>query len=107
MNELLASIISNFVPILGTVIAGLFSYIGLQLKRMMEENIIIKEKETIVASTVNYVEQISKNSNLSSAEKFQEAKEKALSWMKEKNIKISDTELDIMIECAVKNLKQK
>ncbi len=105
MNEFLAMILSNLIPILGTGIAAILSYIGICLKNLIENTMKQKEKEKIVTSTVHYVEQISKNANLSSAEKFLEAKEKASSWLREKNLKVSDTELDIMIECAVKNLE--
>ncbi len=105
MNEILSIILSNFIPILGTCIAAILGYVGMCLKKIVEDTIKQKEKEKIVTSTVYYVEQISKNDNLSSAEKFVEAKEKASSWLREKNYKFSDTELDIMIECAVKNLE--
>lgn len=104
MNEFLSSILSNLIPLFVTVITALFSYIGLCVKTMLEKNFNEKEKEKIVSETVHYVEQISKSSKLSSAEKFVEAKEKASSWLKERNLKVSDTELDIMIEYYVNHL---
>lgn len=105
MNEFLSMILSNLIPILGTCIAAILGYVGMCLKNLVENMMKQKAKEKIVTSTVYYVEQISKNANLSSAEKFVEAKEKASSWLREKNLKFSDTELDILIECAVKNLE--
>lgn len=104
MNEIVEILGSNIIPILATALTGILSYIGMQIKNMIQNNLSQKEKETIVSSTVNYVEQISKDTDMTSSEKFAEVKEKASSWLRERNIKFSDTELDIMIECAVKNL---
>lgn len=101
MIEMLAN---NLIPILATALTGVVSYLGMQIKNMIQNNIATKEKESIIASTVNYVEQISKDTNMTSGEKFAEAKEKASTWLRERNIKFSDTELDIMVECAVKQL---
>ena len=60
-------------------------------------------KKEIVKDTVNYVEQVFKD--IHGAEKLEKAKEKALEWLNEKGIKISETELEILIESAVNGLK--
>ena len=49
--------------------------------------------------TVKYVEQTCKNASCD--EKKSKALEKALEWMQEKKINVSDTELEILIESAV------
>ena len=56
-------------------------------------------------STVKYVEQITKNVMVTNEDKLIKAKEKALEWLNSKGLKISDTELDILIESAVNGLK--
>lgn len=104
MNEIIEMLANNLIPILATALTGLISYIGMQIKNMVQDSFTQKEKESIVTTTVNYVEQISKDTDMTSSEKFAEAKEKAAAWLTERNIKYSDTELDIMVECAVKNL---
>lgn len=104
MNQIVEMLGSNIIPILATALTGVISYIGMQIKNMIQNSFTRKEKEAIVSSTVNYVEQISKDTDMTSSEKFAEAKEKATSWLRERGIKFNDTELDIMIECAVKNL---
>jgi len=52
------------------------------------------------------VEQITQGISITSENKKQKAKTKALEWLKEKKIKISNTELDILIESAVNSLKE-
>lgn len=104
MNQLIEILLNNLLPILGTVLTAVISYIGMSIKKMIEQDAKQKQINKIVDSTVNYVEQITKDTNMTSLEKFSEAKEKALEWLHEKGIQISDTELDISIECAVKRL---
>jgi len=43
---------------------------------------------------------------ISNEDKLSKAKEKALEWLNSKGLKISDTELDILIESAVNGLKK-
>lgn len=101
MNEIIDVLVSNLVPVLVTFFTALVSYVGMALKKFITAKISKEQIENIVSKTVKYVEQITKDNNLSSAEKFEEAKDKARAWLNEKNIKISDVELEILIECAV------
>lgn len=104
MNEVLQTVLNQLIPILVTMLTGVVSYLGMTIKNMIQKEAIEKEKKEIIQSTVNYVEQISKNGTLTSAEKAEEAKDKASAWLNEKKIKISPVELDILVECAVKHL---
>lgn len=106
MDQFIDLLGSNFASILGTVLTAILGYLGMQIKSMIQKTMNDKKKEQIIASTVNYVEQISKKSDMDNAEKFDEAKQKAASWLREAGIKYSDTELEILLECAVKHLKQ-
>ena len=65
-----------------------------------------KTKKEIVEATVKYIEQIYKGVMVSNEDKLSKAKEKALEWLNSKGLKISDTELDILIESAVNGLKK-
>lgn len=93
----------NLIAILVTILSGVASYIGLQVKAAYTKYVDTKTKKEIVKSTVAYVEQVA--SVLDSKTKYNEAKQKALEWLNEKGIKVSETELEILIESAVNNLK--
>lgn len=104
MNQVLEVILNYLIPILGTILTAVLSYIGVQIKTCVQKGSRDRELSRIVTATVKYVEQITKNTDMTGAEKFIEAKEKILVWLHEQNIKASDTELDILIESAVKEL---
>ena len=97
-------LLQNYLfEILATIITAIASFIGLTIKNAYTKYINTKTKKEIVKDTVNYVEQVFKN--IHGEEKLNKAKEKALEWLKQKGIKISETELEILIESAVKELK--
>lgn len=91
------------LEILATVITAVASFIGLTIKNAYTKYINTQTKKEIVKDTVNYIEQVYKD--IHGQEKLSKAKEKALEWLNEKGIKISDIELEILIESAVKGLK--
>lgn len=95
----------NLIQILATIITAVASYIGVQIKKAYTKYVDTKTKKEIVKSTVEYVEQIYKGVMVSNEDKLNKAKEKALEWLNSKGLKISDTELDILIESAVNGLK--
>lgn len=96
--------IQNYLfEILATIITALASFIGVSIKNAYTKYINTKTKKEIVQDTVNYVEQVFKD--IHGKEKLEKAKEKALEWLNEKGIKISETELEILIESAVNGLK--
>lgn len=96
---------NSMIEILGTILLGVASFIGLKLKKIYEEKINSNIKKKIVEDTVKYVEQVTKDISISSENKKQKAKDKILEWLNEKGIKSSDIELDILIESAVNSLK--
>lgn len=93
------------LPVLGSIITAVASYIGMQIKKAYTKYVDTKTKKEIVDATVKYIEQIYKNTFISNEQKLNECKKKALEWLKSKNIKISDTELEVLIESAVNGLK--
>ena len=97
-------LIQNYLfEILATIITALASFIGVSIKNAYTKYINTKTKKEIVKDTVNYVEQVFKD--IHGIEKLNKAKEKSLEWLNEKGIKISETELEILIESAVNGLK--
>lgn len=87
------------LEIIAAILTGVASFIGMKVKKIYEEHVNTKTKEDVVASTVKYVEQVYKD--IHGAEKLEKAKEKALEWLNEKGISISDIELEILIEASV------
>ena len=99
LSDIAKLISDNLIQILGAVLTGTISYLGIRIKNMCKVYIEDKIKKEIVEKTVMYVEQTSKN--LSCEEKKKKALEKSLEWIQEKKINISDTELEILIESTV------
>lgn len=98
--------LQNLLQILITILTAIISFIGMTIKNSYTKYINTKTKKEIVYATVQYVEQICKNKGINSKDKFDNAKKKILEWLREKGIKISDTELEIMIESAVSQLNK-
>ena len=95
----------NLIQILATIITAVASFIGVSIKKAYTKYVDTKTKKEIVDLTVKYIEQIYKGVMISNEDKLSKAKEKALEWLNSKGLKISDTELDILIESAVNGLK--
>lgn len=96
----------NLIQILATVITAVASFIGMSIKKAYTKYVDTKTKKEIVDLTVKYIEQIYKGVMISNEDKLSKAKEKALEWLNSKGLKISNTELDILIESAVNGLKK-
>lgn len=99
LSDIVKLLSNNLMGFLTTIITAIFSYIGFMFKKMIYNFILDKTKKEIVDKTVKYVEQTGKN--LSCGEKKSLALKKSLEWLKEKKIKVSSTELEILIESAV------
>ena len=99
MSDILNIIGNNLVEILTTVLTAIIGYIGIKAKGIFEKYVNDKMKKTIIEETVKYVEQVGKD--LTCKEKKQKAHDKALEWMIEKKINVSETELEVLIESAV------
>lgn len=87
------------LEIIVAILTGVASFIGMKIKKIYEDHINTKTKKDVVDTTVKYVEQVYKD--IHGQEKLIKAKEKALEWLNEKGISISDTELEILIEASV------
>ena len=101
MDILKTILIDNSNQVIMLIITAIATWIG----TIYKSHVNTKQKKEIVEATVKYVEQTS--ANLSGTEKFSKAKEKALVWFKEKGIKISDTELEVLIESFVHEFNTK
>ena len=97
-------ILQNYIfEILVAIITAMMSFIGLRIKNAYTKYIDTQTKKDVVKDTVKYIEQVYKD--IHGKEKLEMAKIKALEWLNEKGIKISEVELEILIESAVNGLK--
>ena len=103
MGNILETIQPYILEIIAAILTGVASFIGMKVKKVYEDHINTKTKKDVVDTTVKYVEQVYKD--IHGAEKLEKAKEKALEWLNEKGITISDTELEILIEASVNGFK--
>lgn len=107
MNELLQAI----TPILLALLVGIIGYLakiaGIQVQRVADKYAIkakLDANKTIVDLAVKYVQQVFNEAD--NKTKYNEAKNKALEILSEKGIKITDAELNMLIEASVANFKQ-
>lgn len=97
-------ILQNYIfEILVAIITAVMSFIGLRIKNAYTKYIDTQTKKDVVKDTVKYIEQVYKD--IHGKEKLEMAKIKSLEWLNEKGIKISEVELEILIESAVNGLK--
>ena len=107
MNELLQAITPALLALLVAIIGYLAKIAGTQVQRVSDKYAIkakLDANKTIVDLSVKYVQQVFKEAD--GETKYNEAKNKALEIMSEKGIKITDAELNMLIEASVANFKQ-
>ena len=118
MQEILDILGPELTPLITnlllTLVGILFTYLGVQAKKLMarvERNKQVQQiKESlennkeIVRASVEYVEQI--GTHLKAEEKFNLAKDKALEFANDRGFTITETELDVLIEQMVFNFNK-
>lgn len=102
--EIIMDVINEYgLQILGTILTGIASFVGLKIKSIYEKYINDKTKKSVVESTVKYVEQI--YTDLHGEEKLNKALESAIEILNEKGITITDLELRVLIESVCNSFK--
>lgn len=107
MNELLQAITPILLALLVAIIGYLAKIAGIQVQRVADKYAIkakLDANKTIVDLAVKYVQQVFNEAD--NKTKYNEAKNKALEILFEKGIKITDAELNMLIEASVANFKQ-
>lgn len=89
--------------LLAVILTTVFSYIGLEVKRLYKRYADTVEKQEVIQSTVKYVEQVFKT--LEGPEKLQKAIDAASAQLTQKGIAVEASELRTLIEAAVHGLK--
>lgn len=92
------------VTILGTILTALAGYIGIAIKVLYEKICNDKAKKSIVKTCVAAIEQI--YVDLHGAEKFDKCLEAASELLEDRGIKVSETELKMLIEAAVQQFNK-
>ena len=83
----------------GTILMVGAGIIGYQVKKLYKKFVDTEEKASVVASTVQYVEQVYKD--IHGEEKLEKAMQRASELLAEKGIMITNDELETLIESAV------
>lgn len=107
MNELVQAITPILLALLVAIIGYLAKIAGIQVQRVADKYAIkakLDANKTIVDLAVKYVQQVFNEAD--NKTKYNEAKNKALEILSEKGIKITDAELNMLIEASVANFKQ-
>ncbi|ARM67716.1 hypothetical protein LW81_146 [Lactococcus phage LW81] len=107
MNELVQAITPILLALLVAIIGYLAKIAGIQVQRVADKYAIkakLDANKTIVDLAVKYVQQVFNEAD--NQTKYNEAKNKALEILSEKGIKITDAELNMLIEASVANFKK-
>ena len=108
MENLLAEIMPSVVNLAFTVLLAVLTYIGTTvgeaIKKFLKDKADTETKRKVVESTCRYVEQLF--ADLDGSSKLLKAKENILLQLNEKNIPISELELDVLIESTVNSFKK-
>lgn len=94
--ELLATYL---LPVIGTALVSLAGFIGAQLKKIYQKYVDDKTKEAVVRTCVKAVEQL--YHDLGGPEKLKKAQEGIRQMLEEKDIAISELEMEMLIESVV------
>lgn len=85
--------------ILYTILCGVFAYLGVQVKALVDKYLNDKTKRDVAKTVVKAVEQVYKD--LHGEEKLNKALESASEMLAEKGITITELEMRMLIEAAV------
>lgn len=103
MKEILLSILNSYlIPALIAFLTGFMTWLGAKVKNKYDEVIKNEQVKYVVDKVVRYVEQ--KYKDFDSSVKYKTALEKSKEWLAQKNIEISEVELDTLIESSVYEL---
>ena len=103
-NEVLNQFIQILMPVLATFLTAVFTYLGNKLKNAYQEKANNETAQTVVKDVVRFVEQV--YGDIHGKEKLQKAIEQASTILQSKGIKITETEIMMLIESAVYGLNE-
>lgn len=104
MNEIFLQILVDLILVALPLVVG---YLAIQTNKIIKGNKQAQEllnNEAVTKMVVLYVESVYKN--VDGKEKFEKAKDKLLEILKSKGVKISDSEIEVLIESVLLSLKK-
>lgn len=103
-NGLLNQLMPTLITLLTTIITALAGYIATSIKNAYTKKVNTETAKTVVNDVVKFVQQV--YADLNGPEKLQKAIQQASLILQEKGIKITETEINMLIESAVYGIKQ-
>lgn len=104
--DLLREIINTFgLAVLRLALTALAGYLGVVLKRLCNKYVNNETKKSVVKTCVEAVEQVYKN--IHGEEKLGKCIEYVSAMLKEKGIIVTELEIRMLIEAAVKEMNSK
>ena len=103
-QELGNELVQILLPILATFLTGFFTYVGARLKNAYETKVNTETTKAVVDNAVRFVEQVYKD--LKGKEKLEKAVVQVNEILTAKGIKITEAEINMLIESAVFGLNQ-
>lgn len=103
--DMIKEVIMNYgVEMIMGIFTVIASTIGLKVKSLYMEHIDNEQKEKAVKTVVGAVEQLYKD--LEGKERFDIAKENVMEILNSKGVKVTELEIDMLIESFVNSLKK-
>lgn len=102
--ETVNQIITAIMPYVITIVTALAGYLATRISKKFEEKINTQTKKEVAEATVNYVQQVYET--LDGKDKLKKALETSVEWLNQKGIKVTEAEMTILIESAIKGAKQ-
>lgn len=103
--NLFNAILPHLFELLGGIIGVVIVVLSNKLNKFINSKQNSETINNIIKHTVYYVEQVSKE--IKGKEKLNAAKDKIIKLLNDKGIKLSDEEIEILIESAVKTMNDK
>lgn len=102
----ISEVLNSFViDILGIVLTGIATWLGIKVKKLInrkEVTEILEQQRGIIKVVVRFVEQAFQE--LDGPEKLEKAKSESLIWLNAIGLKITEQQLNLIIESAVHEL---
>lgn len=103
-TEVLNKCLDIILPAVASVVTVIAGVIATKIKAKYEQKVNDETTQKVISEVVQFVQQVYKD--LDGAEKLQKAIEQASIILQEKGIKVTEAEINMLIESAVFGMKQ-
>lgn len=102
--DIVNQIIEAIMPYVVMIVTAIAGYVAVTIKNKLAEKLDTQTKKDVAEATVNYIQQVYEA--LDGKAKMEMALDTATQWLNEKGIKVSETELTILLEAAIRGAKE-